>query len=117
MPLINMIASTGVGRRMLAPLVRAYQQSICKELAKVGLRAEDLIRIKEMGSVGEQALALLPEHAQQARVRRLIRAQDLCNKHLHLTDAQQRMQQPLKQELAPIIRHVQQRELERKTYV
>lgn len=37
-----------------------------------GLRSEDMIRVEEMGTVGKQALALMPEHAQQARLRRLI---------------------------------------------
>jgi hypothetical protein len=169
-----------------------------------GLRAEDLVRVNEMGRVGKEAIALMPEHAQQARVRRLIvrrhtqrdtqtmhtqhmchgndadhraaedrvedarlstqrleladgrcprssdhsrlrpprlsadfwmltflnrsppalacrrsspqRAQDLANKHLYLTEQQQKLQQPTKQDLMPIIRHLQQRELERKTY-
>lgn len=72
--------------------------------------------MEEMGDVGVQAIALMPEHAQQARLRRLIRAQDLSNKHMSLTEQQQKLQQPLKQDLVPIIRHLQQRELERQTY-
>jgi hypothetical protein len=31
-----------------------------------------MIRVHEMGTVGTQALALMPEHAQQARLRRLL---------------------------------------------
>jgi hypothetical protein len=44
------------------------------------------------------------------------RAQDITNNHTYLTEAQQKLQQPFKQELWPILQHVQQRELERKTY-
>jgi hypothetical protein len=46
----------------------------------------------------------------------LQRAQDITNNHTYLTEAQQKLQQPFKQELWPILQHVQQRELERKTY-
>ena len=46
----------------------------------------------------------------------LQRAQDIGNNHTYLTEAQQKLQQPYKQELWPILQHVQQRELERKTY-
>ena len=69
-----------------------------------------------MGNLGVQAVALLPEHAQQARLRRLIRAQDLGSKHIQLPADQQALQQTTKQELIPIIRHLMKRELERKTY-
>lgn len=72
--------------------------------------------MNEHQGLGREALALMPEHAQQARLRRLIRAQDLSNKHLYLTEQQQKLQQPMKQDLVPIIRHLQQRELERQTY-
>ncbi len=44
------------------------------------------------------------------------RAQDITNKHIYLSEAQQKLQQPTKQELWPILQHVYQRELERQTY-
>lgn len=72
--------------------------------------------MEEMDELGRQAVALLPEHAQQARIRRLIRAQDMCSKHIELPLEQQKLQQTTKQELMPIIKHLQARELERMTY-
>jgi hypothetical protein len=38
------------------------------------------------------------------------------NKHIHLSETAQKLQQPHKQDLWPILKHLQQRELERKTY-
>ena len=113
---MNAFANSAVGRAIFGPIARAYQNSVLKELAKMGLRAEDLIRTGELGNIGKSAVALMPEHAQQARLRRLMRAQDLANKHLTLTEQQQKLQQPLKQDLVPIIRHLQQRDLERRSY-
>ena len=41
------------------------------------------------------------------------RAQDMCNKHIHLSETAQKLQQPHKRDLWPILKHLQQRELER----
>ena len=51
---------------------RCLSHCCCCCVSCPGLRTEDLIRVGEMGSVGKQAVALMPEHAQQARLRRII---------------------------------------------
>jgi len=40
--------------------------------AAAGLRCEDLIHVNQMGDVGKQAVALMPEHAQMARYKRFL---------------------------------------------
>merc|ERR1719424_2578266 len=88
--------------RMLAPVIRAQRNSIGKALSAYGLRVDDLLD-PTFDKYTYEALKLLPEREYVLRQRRIMRALDLEVKHEKLPEELQKLQDPFKPYLSPII--------------
>jgi ubiquinol-cytochrome c reductase subunit 7 len=100
---------------LLGPVIRMQRASIGKALSAYGLRVDDLLD-PTFDKYTKEAIKLLPEREYVLRQRRIMRALDLSVKHEKLPVELQKIQDPFKPYLSPIIEKLKAQEYERINY-